>query len=177
MVKVGGMMVAFGTGRNVTDDDTKSVQVQTLYSVLDNTRYREVTTPKGIRLEVHPGGGSCPNGSDCVPSPAALGVGVTNAKLAQQQITSVNVAGTIYGKVDTVTDLNSTTWNTYNGWYLDLPEVGERLLIGPRFHRNHHMVRDASRPTRHQSERQEWLPLLTCGKSPSCRRSWPQIAS
>ena len=76
-------MVAFGTGRNVTDDDTKSVQVQTLYSVLDNTRYREVTTPKGIRLEVHPGGGSCPNGSDCVPSPEALGVGVTNAKLAQ----------------------------------------------------------------------------------------------
>ena len=140
MVKVGGMMVAFGTGRNVTDDDTKSVQVQTLYSILDNTRYREVTTPKGIRLEVHPGGGSCPNGSDCVPSPAALGVGVTNAKLAQQQITSVNVAGTIYGKVDTVTDLNSTTWNTYNGWYLDLPEVGERLLKNMEFYDNSNLL-------------------------------------
>jgi type IV pilus assembly protein PilY1 len=52
----------------------------------------------------------------------------------------VNVAGTIYGKVDTVTDLNSTTWNTYNGWYLDLPEVGERLLKNMEFYDNSNLL-------------------------------------
>ena len=83
---VGGMMVAFGTGRNVGRTDPESVDVQTLYSVLDNTRYREVGTGAAKRLEVHPGGGSCPNGADCVPTPAALGAGVTTAKLAQQVV-------------------------------------------------------------------------------------------
>ena len=85
-VRVGGMMVAFGTGRNVGRTDPESVDVQTLYSVLDNTRYREVGTGAAKRLEVHPGGGSCPNGADCVPTPAALGAGVTTAKLAQQVV-------------------------------------------------------------------------------------------
>lgn len=133
-IKVGGMMVAFGTGRNVTDDDTKSVQVQSLYSVLDNTRYREVVSGSVRRLQVHPGAGSCPNGSDCVPTPTALGVGVTAAKLAQQKITPVTVNSTTYGRVDAVTSLNKNTWNTYNGWYLDLPEVGERLLKNMEFY-------------------------------------------
>lgn len=124
-VSVGGMMVAFGTGRNVTKTDENDANVQTLYSVLDNTRYRIVDTTKGKRLEVHPGGGTCPNGSDCVPAPAALGVGVVNAKLAAQKITAV---GTSYATVNATDDLNKETWANHNGWYLDLPAVGERLL-------------------------------------------------
>ncbi|KAB2902104.1 MAG: pilus assembly protein PilC, partial [Burkholderiaceae bacterium] len=99
--------------------------VQTLYSVLDNTRYRIVDTAKGKRLEVHPGGGTCPDGSDCVPAPTALGDGVVNAKLAAQKITAV---GSTYAKVDATDELKKETWANYNGWYLDLPAVGERLL-------------------------------------------------
>lgn len=124
-VSVGGMMVAFGTGRNVTKADENDADVQTLYSVLDNTRYRIVDTAKGKRLEVHPGGGTCPDGSDCVPAPTALGDGVVNAKLAAQKITAV---GSTYAKVDATDELKKETWANYNGWYLDLPAVGERLL-------------------------------------------------
>lgn len=123
-VRVGGMMVAVGTGRNVSKDDPSNVDVQTLYSVLDNTRYREITSALGKRLEVHPGGGTCPNGADCVPAPAALGTGVTNAKLAQQKITEIGN----YGRIDVVDELKKETWDNFNGWYLDLPSVGERLL-------------------------------------------------
>lgn len=125
-VRVGGMMVAFGTGRNVGKDDPSSVDVQTLYSVLDNTRYREVSTSLGKRLEVHPGGGSCPSGNDCVPTPTALGAGVGNAKLAQQAF--IEVDGGDYGAIKPVDDLTTKTWANFNGWYLDLPSVGERLL-------------------------------------------------
>ena len=117
-------MVAVGTGRNVSKDDPSNVDVQTLYSVLDNTRYREITSALGKRLEVHPGGGTCPNGADCVPAPAALGTGVTNAKLAQQKITEIGN----YGRIDVVDELKKETWDNFNGWYLDLPSVGERLL-------------------------------------------------
>ncbi len=88
-VAVGGLMVAFGTGRNLTatDRDTGSTQnVQTLYSVLDNTRYR-ITGTKRDRLEVHEG--NCPGDDECIPVPAALGKGVTTAKLAKQTIDTV----------------------------------------------------------------------------------------
>lgn len=125
-VAVGGMMVAFGTGRNVAKTDEASVDVQTLYSVLDNTRYKVVDTTKGKRLEVHPGGGTCPGGADCVPTPAALGTGVTNAKLAEQKITEVD--GGAFGTVDVVDELKNDTWDSMNGWYMDFPAVGERAL-------------------------------------------------
>ncbi len=133
-VAVGGMMVAFGTGRNVALKDPESVEVQTLYSVLDNTRYRVVNTDKGKRLEVHPGGGTCP-GKTCVPAPAPLGVGATNAKLAEQKITELS--GGAYGTVDakdTTNELKKGTWSNFNGWYIDLPAVGERLLKPMEFY-------------------------------------------
>ncbi len=125
-VNVGGMMVAFGTGRNVTKTDPSSVDVQTLYSVLDNTRYRQISTPLGKRLEVHPGGGVCPTGADCVPTPAALGTGAATAKLAKRAF--IEIDGGAYGAIDDIDLLDKTTWKDWNGWYLDLPAIGERLL-------------------------------------------------
>ena len=41
------------------------------------------------------------------------------------------------------------------GW---LGRVGERLFVGPRFHRNHHMLRDADRPERHNCNFGQVLP-------------------
>ncbi|RGE46259.1 sterol desaturase family protein [Comamonas testosteroni] len=41
------------------------------------------------------------------------------------------------------------------GW---LGKVGERLFVGPRFHRNHHMLRDAERPERHNCNFGQVLP-------------------
>lgn len=124
-VSVGGMMVAFGTGRNATKDDPSSVDVQSLYSVLDNTRYRQITTPLGKRLEVHPGAGTCP-GTTCVPTPTALGAGVATAKLAKREFIEIDSGA--YGAIKEVDVLDKTTWANWNGWYLDLPAIGERLL-------------------------------------------------
>ncbi|MDO5288921.1 MAG: PilC/PilY family type IV pilus protein [Pseudomonadota bacterium] len=124
---VGGMMVAFGTGRNVSMTDPTNVDVQTLYSVLDNTRYRTTGSGDSERLEVHPGAGTCP-GTNCVPAPAALGTGVTVAQLAEQKISNV---GSDWGRIspaDASQELKPSTWGTFNGWYLDFPAVGERLL-------------------------------------------------
>lgn len=122
---VGGMMVSFGTGRNVSKTDPSSVDVQTLYSVLDNTRYRQVVTPLGKRMEVHPGGGTCP-GITCIPTPAALGTGVSTAKLAKREFIEIDSGA--YGAIKEVDVLSKATWANWNGWYLDLPAVGERLL-------------------------------------------------
>lgn len=135
-IAVGGMMVAFGTGRNASKTDESSRTVQTLYSVLDNTRYHLVSTSMGTRVRINPGETSCttPNGS-CIPVPQALGTGVENAKLAQQTITELQSGkfGTINAS-DEDNQLNTTTWKNYNGWYLDLPAVGERLLKPMEFY-------------------------------------------
>ncbi|MEG0919881.1 MAG: PilC/PilY family type IV pilus protein [Comamonas sp.] len=132
-VAVGGMMVAFGTGRNVSTDDPNDIKVQSIYSVLDNTRYR-VSSTSGFNqwLEVHPGkncGSSAPANCQDIPAPAALGTGVTSAKLAKREIAELTIAGAKGGRVNEVDTLDKTTWGkTYNGWYIDLPAVGERSL-------------------------------------------------
>ena len=132
---VGGMMVAFGTGRNVARNDPESTNVNTLYSVLDNTRYHykkdssgKYTTPK--RLEIHPGK-TCQtsDGPKCInvpaPAPLGAGVGVDVAKLKKQTTTVVSGSQQATLGQD---PLKATNWGSYNGWYLDLPSTGERLL-------------------------------------------------
>lgn len=132
-VPVGGMMVAFGTGRNLTSNDRRTditQPVQTLYSVLDNTRYRMKSDKSS--LEVHPGAGDCTTApATCVPAPAQVGTIANNgAPLAKQTITIVS------GDDATVTatqELKNATWKDYKGWYLDLPFAGERLLKPMQF--------------------------------------------
>lgn len=120
---VGGLMVAFGTGRNLEKYDTDNVDVQTLYSVLDSTRY----STNGTRVSIHPGAGTCApiRLTDCIPSPQSLGTGISSAKLAQQKITENS---SNFDAIEAVDELNENTWNNYNGWYIDLPVVGERIL-------------------------------------------------
>lgn len=135
-IAVGGMMVAFGTGRNATKADENNRNVQTIYSVLDNTRYNLITTNLGPRVQVNSGNTSCttPNGT-CIPVPTALGTGVTAAKLAQQSITELSNGD--FGAVGASNDdnkLTTSTWANYNGWYLDLPAVGERQLKPMEFY-------------------------------------------
>lgn len=136
-VSIGGMMVAFGTGRNLTANDRNTSitqNVQTVYSVLDNTRYR-MNTDK-TALEVHPGTGDCATEpSTCIPTPAAVGTMASNgATLAKQTIAAVS--GTVSGDDATVNatqELTKATWKDYKGWYLDLPAKGERLLKPMQF--------------------------------------------
>ncbi|ART52546.1 hypothetical protein CBP34_13985 [Acidovorax carolinensis] len=132
-IPLGGMMVAFGTGRNLTANDRRTditQNVQTLYSVLDNTRYRMRSDKTA--LEVHPGTGDCTSApATCVPTPAPVGTLASDGKpLAKQSITTVS------GDFATVTatqELKKETWKDYKGWYLDLPFTGERLLKPMQF--------------------------------------------
>lgn len=131
-VPVGGMMVAFGTGRNLTSDDRRTditQPVQTLYSVLDNTRYRMKTDKSS--LEVHPGDAGCTTPDNCVPAPAQVGTMANNgAPLAKQTITTVSGDD---ATVNATQELKTATWKDYKGWYLDLPFTGERLLKPMQF--------------------------------------------
>ncbi len=126
-----GLMVAFGTGRNVTERDRLDTAVQTLYAVLDHTRYRRSGAD---RVEVDPSA-----------RPAAKPVGAGRASLVRQRVdatvTGINADGA-------VRDFWTVTQNEVpylgdgakRGWYLDLPERGERVLEQMGFYDNSNII-------------------------------------
>lgn len=140
-VAVGGMMVAFGTGRNVTKNDrsTETTGInqmpyfQTLYSVLDNTRYRKKSGK--THLEVHPGTGDCATDpKNCIPTPAAVGtLGSDGKPLAKQTFAEITGSAGFF-KVNATDDLKKETWKDYKGWYVDFFSRGERLLKPMQFY-------------------------------------------
>lgn len=123
---VGGMMIAFGTGKNITTVDPENTDVQTIYSVLDNTRYviKHDASTKTNYVISHNG-----NSALSIPTPEPAGIGVS--KLAKKQINSTEYKGESSSK-DFVfwkmTDTTKVDWLTQKGWYMDLPQTGERLL-------------------------------------------------
>lgn len=130
--KVGGLMVAFGTGQNLTEGDRTEKSVQTVYSVLDNTRYTVETTgaDKGrVRIKTSaPTPSPVSNGrSDLLKQDVINGASAGTAgdkaslgrefwKLSTEEVTYVCEAG------DTVCEAKIK-----KGWYLDLPMAGERV--------------------------------------------------
>ena len=129
-------MVAFGTGRNITTSDPENTDTQTLYSVLDNTRYTAEfdTNTNQSYVAVHAG-----DATKSIPAPSPVGTGLDakskQTKLAQQKVGKQfngenNSEGREYWQIDQTTTVNtpSVDWNTKSGWYLDLPATGERLL-------------------------------------------------
>ncbi len=118
-----GLMVAFGTGRNLTEGDRTDISVQTIYSILDSSRYKIV------------------DGKVASDAETAEPVGTGWAQLVQQTVSSTAIAGS--GKSAarsfwTVSQNNvnysDTTIAKNKGWYLHLPVTGERLLDNLSFY-------------------------------------------
>lgn len=112
---VGGMMVAFGTGRNITEGDrTDTSSVHTIYSVHDNTKYKIVSGKVVV--------------DTAAATPTTVGTGTTN--LVQQTVSSTSItgAGVSLGRTFWTVSQNAVDFSTKKGWYLNLPAAGERLL-------------------------------------------------
>lgn len=118
---LGGVVLNFGTGRLLEEKDRKDKTTQTLYGVWDSSRYAR--TLQGVTALHGPN----------VPASA------TRTSLVEQSFTGMVVQAS-----DTV-DLRSFVNSTRNtvaysttestaprGWYVDLPALGERLLVHPQ---------------------------------------------
>lgn len=131
-VTVGGMMVVFGTGRNLTEGDRTDVTVQTLYSILDNTRYK-LDTAAGPNL------GKVLEDTSTV-TPTAVGTNGRDTKLAERVFSAPVIAGqgtssnsSFWRMPATQTALAYSLAGTQKGWYFELPIAGERVLSMPTF--------------------------------------------
>lgn len=119
----GGLMVAFGTGRNITEGDRTDTSKQSVYSILDNTRYKLVSGKVVIDTST--------------VTPQAVGTGFT--KLVEQTVTTgtgTTGAGDSLGRTFWTVSQNNVDYvgtgtpptGGKKGWYLHLPETGERIL-------------------------------------------------
>ncbi|MGC3985143.1 MAG: PilC/PilY family type IV pilus protein [Pseudorhodoferax sp.] len=121
-----GLMVAFGTGRNVTEGDRTDTSVQSIYSVLDNTRYKLVSGKVVVDTSV--------------VTPTALGSGVE--KLQRQEVSTTvagtsdgtNVVRTFYTVTQNDVAYSDTDASAKKGWYMNLPISGERVLAQMYFY-------------------------------------------
>ncbi|MGA9851437.1 MAG: PilC/PilY family type IV pilus protein [Gammaproteobacteria bacterium] len=99
-----GVIVYFGTGQYLGLPDQTTTQVQSFYGVWDN------------------GTGTA-----------------TKSQLEQQVITDVAAGTATAGgtttsvETRTITD-NSVNWTTQRGWYMNLPDSGERAITNPRLY-------------------------------------------
>lgn len=133
----GGLMVAFGTGQNMTENDRSDTSVQTVYSILDNTRYEvEVTGTNKGKVKV--------KATQPTPTP----VGTRNTDLVSQSVDggastgttgSGNSAGRAFWKLTSqeviyACDVKDTSCTAKKGWYMDLPVSGERVTAGFDFY-------------------------------------------
>ena len=127
--EVGGLMVAFGTGQNLTEADRSDTSTQTVYSVLDNTRYQiETTGANKGKVKV----------KTTDPTPTTAG---TRSNLVAQSVDggsgsgttgSGSSAGRAFWKLDTqevtyACKPTDTGCTVKTGWYMDLPVAGERV--------------------------------------------------
>lgn len=139
----GGMMVAFGTGQNLTTADHSSTDTQAIYSVLDNTHYRQrsATTAAGSSalplVEVHPGESCVGATTGCTKVPVPSPIGSTD-RLIQQSTTGAEMDGenASSGTKFWGATKNNFDWTdaTVKGWYFNLPASGERLLSNMSFY-------------------------------------------
>lgn len=130
-VPVGGLMVAFGTGRNITRLDPQDDSVQSLYAVLDTSRYKRVGDGGG-RVEV------CASAADAecqsvLGSDAELPGPVTQGQLLQRRVSASPVHARssdqrMFWTLEESAGADALDWSRHRGWFLDLPEAGERLL-------------------------------------------------
>lgn len=109
----GGIMLAFGTGRLMTEADRTDTSLQTLYSIWDNTA---VSTGAGTV--------SLTGGSAIADTSPSFGRG---SLVQQTQTSTITISGQTFFKTST----NSVPYvgaGSKRGWYLDWPGVGERTV-------------------------------------------------
>ncbi len=116
----GGLMILFGTGQNLTNADRTSAAKQTLYGVYDNSPITRNTVENPL------------TGSGTVTLGSASSA-ITGRSALVEQTTGGAPAGTTTDSGSNIYLLSSnpvdyTGAAPKRGWYMDLPESGERLL-------------------------------------------------
>lgn len=133
---VGGLMVAFGTGQSLTEEDRADRAKQSLYSILDNTRYVIVATGTDKGKVAIDSSNPVPSAVDGRSALVSLGVDATSKIQGTGTAASRSFwkfTGSVAGDERNSTEVSykceadATNCTVRKGWYMDLPVDGERV--------------------------------------------------
>lgn len=112
----GGVMLGFGTGREVTEGDRTNVSLQSMYGIWDNASIALSSGSVTLR-----GGAVIPDASPRFGR---------NSLTQQTQTSTMVIAGKTFFKTST-NPVSYTGAGAKRGWYLDWPGLGERTVANP----------------------------------------------
>ena len=122
---LGGVMVSVGTGRNLTDADQTSTEIDSYYSLWDNSTF---TSASGV-VTITDGTAVNTTSSTALPT--------TTGGLVQQTVTGTltDAGNTLYTSSTNAVDYTTSASTTKRGWYMDLGiSTSERVLINTRLY-------------------------------------------
>lgn len=122
----GGIMLAFGTGRNVTTADTTSTDFDTMWGIHDNSKINLTSSPISF-TETGADTGRAPRG----PINSTVSASRPSVLVQQTQTASYTDTG---GKVFYDVSRNPVAYSGVSpkrGWYMDWPIGGLRVLHNP----------------------------------------------
>lgn len=158
---LGGFQILFGTGRNLEATDRTSQRVQTLYSVWDSSFYgldrSNRSQPVLTATDLHP-------------------IAQGRLELVRQTVTG-NVASRANGTEVPTAYFNTsrnpvrysrTDANAPRGWYMDLPEPGERVLSAPQLFEGQKVIVPTMAPAQGDDEE-------TCDLQQAADKGWLNV--
>jgi type IV pilus assembly protein PilY1 len=127
----GGLMLAFGTGRNLRADDAADVDIQSIYGVRDDSVI--LGSASGVRIS-----DSTPIPSDSIQSRAAV--------LVQHRYGAGRSDGGVTYFDASREAVVATGPQAHRGWWIDLPYPGQRVLQNPRTFEGQKLLIHSVRP-------------------------------
>lgn len=128
----GGIQIAFGTGRNVTEADRSNTATQTIYSIWDSSAYASSTTTVTVTSNMT----------------AITGRSQLVEQTVLNSVTSTSTASAVTNPYFNTSqnDVNYTGSNPKRGWFLDLPVSRERVLNNPSIYEGQKILVSTSVP-------------------------------
>ena len=106
----GGLLVTFGTGRYVFKNDDQNTQVQTMYGIWDKLDGATVGSSSRGNLQQQT---------------------ISTTTVAVDETSSFDGTSTTQSVTYKTVSSNTVDWTTKRGWYINLPETGERVAFSP----------------------------------------------
>jgi type IV pilus assembly protein PilY1 len=128
----GGVMIAVGTGRNLTVADQTSTGLDTLYALYDNSGFVTTTTiSAGVTTSVLT---ITDSAQGPINAPASSGLPNTLVKQSFLSTTVADAGYTYYSQTANPVDYsgNPPAAPAKRGWYINWPVDGQRVLINPQ---------------------------------------------
>lgn len=104
----GGLLVVFGTGSYLDSNDPATTQVQTVYGIWDQNAAVSSTSRSNLQQQSI--------NTTTVTASSSVTIGGTTVSTDHDYRT---------------VSANTVDWNTKKGWYMNLPDTGERVAFNP----------------------------------------------